>query len=640
MIVSELKLYNFRKFKSENGKPGLYITFHKGLNALIGENDSGKTAIIDALKLVLLTQSSEYIRPVDEDFYSSPQGESADEFRIECTLSELSINEAKNFIEYLIFDNPENKAKYFIKLNYRAWREGNRIYQELRAGDSEDGVNLDVKARELLKTVYLKPLRDAEREMSSGRSSRISQILLSHSIFRNRDNHKLIKILENANSEITNYFTEEEGKQILETVCNNLEKFNGVETGGSAIIKTSDIKLKAILESLSLDATEINPGLGELNLLFIAAELLLLKDEVDGGIKLALIEELEAHLHPQAQLRLISFLQNEYIEHDVQIIISTHSPVLASKINLKNIILIKNGYGYDMDYGKTELDKKDYLFLQRFLDSTKANLFFAKGIIMVEGDAENLLVPVIADIIDCPLEKYGVSIVNVGSTAFLHYSRIFIRKDCDEKMEIPVSVITDCDVKPYDKKGNLVDQEIIKAVIENKNGNYDKEPMKSFVSPAWTFEYCIARSFLYEKMHRAIRYAKKINNASGNISLTKDKIKQVDSEIEEDIVNWKQESNSDKAHKIFNLMLDESGKSNLKSITAQCLANMLRWEISDIPEGIAEDKMFDYDMYGFTVNKGKKATLKKQFEKDANLKYIVDAIKYACGLNKGEIQND
>ena len=63
MIISELRVYDFRQFKSVDGAPGLKITFHKGLNALIGENDSGKTAVIDALKLVLLTQSNEYIRP-------------------------------------------------------------------------------------------------------------------------------------------------------------------------------------------------------------------------------------------------------------------------------------------------------------------------------------------------------------------------------------------------------------------------------------------------------------------------------------------------------------------------------------------------------------------------------------------------
>lgn len=82
MIISELKIYNFRQFKSVNGVPGLEITFHKGLNALIGENDSGKSAVIDALKLILLTQSNEYIRPSDEDFYKPVEGEACSELMV------------------------------------------------------------------------------------------------------------------------------------------------------------------------------------------------------------------------------------------------------------------------------------------------------------------------------------------------------------------------------------------------------------------------------------------------------------------------------------------------------------------------------------------------------------------------------
>ena len=448
MIVSELKIFNFRRFKSENGAPGLQITFHKGLNALIGENDSGKTAVIDALKLVLLTQSNEYIRPSEEDFYISDNGDACSEFKIDCTISDFTQNEAKNFIEYLSFSKTEDNVEYTLELHYRAWKEGHKIYQELRVGDIEDGISIDGKARELLKAVYLKPLRDAEREMSSGRGSRISQILLNHPVFKDKKEHAILDILKNANDSIERYFTSDtDGKRILQAIRNNLELFNDKDQASNAELKTSDIQLKAILESLSLNAPEINPGLGELNLLFIAAELLLLKDDTDGGLKLALIEELEAHLHPQVQLRLISYLQNEYTENHVQIIISTHSPILASKINLKNLILMKNRSGYDLSEGKTGLQKGDYLFLQRFLDSTKANLFFAKGIIMVEGDAENILIPVIADILGYPLEKYGISIVNVGSTAFLRYSRIMERKNGND-IGIPVSVVTDCDIKP------------------------------------------------------------------------------------------------------------------------------------------------------------------------------------------------
>lgn len=636
-MISELKIYNFRRFKSVDGAPGLKITFHKGLNALIGENDSGKTAVIDALKLVLLTQSNEYIRPTDEDFHKSTNGDVCSEFKIDCTITEFTQNEAKNFIEYLMFKKNGHKVEYTIELHYRAWKEGYKIFQELRVGDIDDGVLIDGKARDLLKAVYLKPLRDAEREMSSGRSSRISQILLNHPVFKDKKEHVILDIFQEANEKIEDYFTDdEEGKHILQTIRDNLESFNDKGQASNAELKTSDIQLKAILESLSLNAPEINPGLGELNLLFIAAELLLLKDDTDGGMKLALIEELEAHLHPQAQLRLISYLQNEYNENDVQIIISTHSPILASKINLKNLILMKDGFGYDLAEERTGLQKGDYLFLQRFLDSTKANLFFAKGIIMVEGDAENILIPVIADILGYPLEKYGISIVNVGSTAFLRYSGIMVRKD-GNLIGIPVSVITDCDVRPYDvdlvtkeKKFNeKIDES--KQAEKEKNEKYTNGSVRGFTSPRWTLEYCIAMSCLSEDFHQSVHYGKKIQNAREYISLTNEKITEANQEVEKEAEQWKDLPQWKTAYEIYSLMLGEDGKSSLKAIVAQCLASVLRWKISVIPDGLAQEKMFDLDLYGLKTDDQKTSELKSENERNQFLSYIVKAIKYAAG---------
>lgn len=637
MIISELRIYNFRRFKSEDGAPGLKITFHKGLNALIGENDSGKTAVIDALKLVLLTQSNEYIRPSDEDFYKPIGGDACSEFKIDCTISEFTQNEAKNFIEYLTFKKDGDKVEYTLELHYRAWKEGHKIYQELRVGDIDDGISIDGKARELLKAVYLKPLRDAEREMSSGRGSRISQILLNHPVFKDKKEHAVLDIFQDANKRIEDYFTNDtDGQCILRAIRDNLESFNDKGQATNAELKTSDIQLKAILESLSLNAPEINPGLGELNLLFIAAELLLLKDDTDGGLKLALIEELEAHLHPQAQLRLISYLQNEYNENDVQIIISTHSPILASKINLKNLILMKNGIGYDLAEGMTGLQKGDYLFLQRFLDSTKANLFFAKGIIMVEGDAENILIPVLADILGYPLEKYGISIVNVGSTAFLRYSGIMIRKD-GANIGIPVSVITDCDVKPYDidpstyeKRFNEKENESAQAE-EEKNCKYTNGSVRGFASPRWTLEYCIAMSCLSEDFHKAVHYGKKILNAREHISLTDEKIDEANQKVEEETQQWHDLSPAEIAYRIYDLMLNRDGKSGLKAIVAQCLASVLRWKTLVLPDGITQEKMFDLDLYRLRTNEQKKSELKSELESDRFLRYIVNAIKYAAG---------
>lgn len=488
-----------------------------------------------------------------------------------------------------------------------------------------------------MKAVYLKPLRDAEREMNSGRSSRISQILLNHPVFKDKKEHRILDVFQEANKKIENFFMDdEEGKNILQTIRDNLEAFNDKGQASDAELKTSNIQLKAILEALSLNAPEINPGLGELNLLFIAAELLLLKDDSDGGIKLALIEELEAHLHPQAQLRLISYLQNEYNENDVQIIVSTHSPILASKINLKNLILMKNGFGYDLSEGHTGLQKGDYLFLQRFLDSTKANLFFAKGIIMVEGDAENILVPVIAEILGYSLEKYGISVVNVGSTAFLRYSRIMIRND-ERCIGIPVSVITDCDVRPYDIDGDTGEKVLNEKISESKqaedkkNEKYTKGSVKGFTSPRWTLEYCIAMSCLSEDFHKSIHYGKKILNAKEDISLTDEKITEADEEMSNEAKLWKDLPEWKRAYEIYSLMLDKDGKSGLKAIVAQCLASILRWKISVIPEEIKQKKMFDLDLYGLKLNKQEKAKLKSEIEEDQFLSYIVKAIKYAAG---------
>ena len=637
MIISELKLYNFRRFKSVDGAPGLHITFHKGLNALIGENDSGKSAVIDALKLILLTESNEYIRPTDEDFYKPLDEESVSEFKIDCVISDFTPNEAKNFIEYLNFEKEDESLHYNLQLHYRAWKEKNRIFQELRVGDVDDGIAFDGKARDLLRAVYLKPLRDAEHEMSSGRNSRISQILLNHPAIKNTDEHKLLQIFQNANSDIERYFTEDdEGKAILNNIRENLKSFNDQNQPSEANLKTSEIKLKAILESLSLNAPEINPGLGELNLLFIAAELLLLKDDTEGGMKLALIEELEAHLHPQAQLRLISYLQNEYSENDVQIIISTHSPILASKINLKNLILMKNGHGFDLMEGKTGLQKGDYLFLQRFLDSTKANLFFAKGIIMVEGDAENILIPVIAEILGYPLEKYGISIVNVGSTAFLRYSRIMVRAD-GSTIGIPVSVITDCDIRPYDvdpvtkdRTFNEKGHESQEAETE-KNQKYTNGSVRGFCSPRWTLEYCLAMSCLSEDFHKAVHYGKKILNSQEHIALTDQKIAEADEDVALEIEQWHDLSQEERAYKIYSLMLNDDGSSALKAIVAQCLASLLSWKISIIPHGITQEKMFDMDLYGYKMDEEKKTSLKAEMEADLYIGYIVNAIKYAAG---------
>jgi len=476
MHLAELRLWNFRKYGSTNGEPGLSVLFNNGLNLLVGENDSGKTAIIDAIKYILGTQSNDINRVTEKDFFRGSDGSRTRTLKIECIFKDISPAEGAHFLEWLTFD-PGNNYELRVRLESRLTE--NRVVTDVRAGIEGADIQLDGAARELLRTTYLKPLRDAENELTPGYRSRLAQILKSHELFKQvkEEDHPLVEFIKSANKQIDQYFSENEitlkredgadgqtlsvtGKQLSDDLNKYLNEFFPEGGQSTATFNISSVELTDILRKLSLIIDENQSGLGTLNLLFIATELLLLQNDKHLGLKLALIEEIEAHLHPQAQLRLIDFLQKK--ETKGQFILSTHSTTLASTIKLENLIICKDNQVFPMGAVHTRLAKGDYRFLERFLDATKANLFFARGVILVEGDAENILLPVIAEVLDKPLHKYGVSIVNVGSTAFLRYSKIFMRQD-GSTMNIPVAVITDLDVRPieyYNDQGNEAVQEV------------------------------------------------------------------------------------------------------------------------------------------------------------------------------------
>ncbi|TXK84297.1 ATP-dependent endonuclease [Paenibacillus sp. N3.4] len=101
MYLSEVRITNFRKFgQGSAGEPGLVLVLNKGLNVLIGENDAGKTTVIDAIKFVLLTQSREYSRLEKEDFHDT-----SNELKIECVFKGFTINQAKDFLEWISIDS-------------------------------------------------------------------------------------------------------------------------------------------------------------------------------------------------------------------------------------------------------------------------------------------------------------------------------------------------------------------------------------------------------------------------------------------------------------------------------------------------------------------------------------------------------
>lgn len=637
MYLRKLKINNFRKFQN------LKVEFTKGLNLLVGENDAGKTAIVDAIKYVLNTQSLDYIRPSYEDFFNSSDDEShrTENFYIECIFEDLKSHEASSFLEWLGF---YDDGKNFLKIWLSAKRKDRKIFYEIRAGADDEGSQLSGEARDYLRVTYLKALRDAESELSPKKGSRLSQILDSHEVFEDKENHELKEIMRITNESIETYFSVGNGgEELMESLNTYLKEFSLITNKLESKFLMSGSSLKSILEKLGLkifNTSENNSqGLGSQNLLYIAAELLLLKKTGYAGLKLGLIEEIEAHLHPQTQIKLIEAIQNIGEINDIQFIMTTHSPNLASKIKLKNLIVIKNANAYPMGSQYTKLAEGDYYFLERFLDSTKANLFFANGVILVEGDAENILLPIIAKKIGKNLSDYGVSIVNVGSVAFLRYSTIFLRKS-EPHFTVPVAVITDVDVKP---KGSFfikvekllpvapnsnklllihqIPQNIIKrktkyyierecsfneietkriSTIYEKNIKYNEEKVKSFIAPYWTLEYTIALSCLSKLFYQAVHICKKTKSIDYVYSDTEKYTYIAEANIKYDSWESSGKTKEEIAFIIYNDTMIKESNPLSKAVVAQVFGRILD----------------ETDLSTYNI------------ETDDKLKYLIDAINY------------
>ncbi len=606
MYLHCLKLEKFRRYKQ------LEVEFNSGLNLLVGENDSGKTAIIDGIKYVLNTQSYEYLRPCIEDFYLDPtQDEShrSSEFRIECVFKGFDKEEAKHFIDWI---GTDDEKKYFLKIWLCASRKNGRVFYDVKAGSDDEGSQVNGEARDLLRATYLKPLRDAESELTPKKGSRLSQILYNHEVFEDEEDNRLLKIMSLTNKAIEKFFTHHDGKELLTDVNTYLDDFSLENNKLNSRFNVSDSSLKSVLEKLSLKlfnqsiSENNNQGLGSHNLLYIAAELLLLKKSNYQGLKLGLIEEIEAHLHPQTQIRLIEAIQKISEENKIQFILTTHSTSLASKVKLHNLVLCKDGCLYPMGKEYTKLREGDYLFLERFLDSTKSNLFFANGVILVEGDAENILLPSFAKKLGLDLSQYGVSIVNVGSTAFLRYANIFLRND-DKKLNLDISLITDVDVKPFIYEPKQTKEEKIEGVktkIELTEGEVEEKrlitkqsiidkyeaPITAFVAPYWTLEYSIARSCMSELFYQAVYICHKTKSRD-YVYTSEEKVTLI-AEAKATYKKWKDDdklSVDEIAYKIYKeIVLD---KKISKAVIAQVFADF----ISDADfDGVIEDENINY----------------------------------------------
>lgn len=530
MYIKNIKIKNFRKITN------LELGLNENFNFIIWGNDSWKTALIDSLKLVLGTVSNDYIR-LDENDFNNP----LTKIVIEIILSDFTEEQASRLVDW----GGEEDWKFLMKIRFEADRNNQRTYTYLKAWTihpDDEWKNLEPDIRNLLNCIYLKPLRDAQKDLTPWRNSRLSQILLWHKYFNITDseNHSLETEFKSLNTKIKEYFdsTHNDQTDVINDIINGYFKKFMWDDHKNVSIDTWNPNIKDILEKLMLKYEDRKPWLWTSNLLFIASELLLLNERAHNWLWVALIEELEAHIHPQKQLTLINYLQEVSQEKWVQLFITSHSPNIASKVDLKNVIIAKKWDFFPLSEWNTLLDVKDYKYLEKFLDVTKADLFFAKWLIFVEWIAEATLLPVIAETLWINLDQKWISIININWLSFERYKKIFINKGWNAwYLWIKIAIITDRDWR----KNVNTDTRITKTEFDtlvnstwiDESTDFKEldpiidnwiEDIKTFFNNIKTLEYDLGLGIFFQNLFDARKKVKSYQNEA-DITWETDKYK-------------------------------------------------------------------------------------------------------------------
>lgn len=299
MYLAQLTISNFRKLQNAE------LRFQPGLNVLVGANNVGKTAVVDALRALLAGHDEPFPRLDINDVHRPPGGTPAGNITFQYIFRGLNEDNEADFLPALKMDSA-NQAEAHITIRYADADKFGRLRAKRWCGDHED-VGLTADMMDNLRGVYLPPLRDASQSLKPGRTSQLARLfqLLSDDVGRDEINKTLKKLDEelkqhkpvtNTHTAIKNRHDNMLGPQLAQIL----------ELG----LNGSDFQRLASRLSLMVDTFEIEQnGLGFNNLIFMAVVLSEMAKNPESGYRGLIAEEPEAHLHPQLQAVLLGYLE-------------------------------------------------------------------------------------------------------------------------------------------------------------------------------------------------------------------------------------------------------------------------------------------------------------------------------------------